>query len=88
MTRLYGPASSRTKSFLINVRLGVDENPRRPETATTRSAAGSGRPAARYGGSIRRDRIRAVNPTLEDGLRALREETEQAKSIRIELDED
>ena len=27
-------------------------------------------------------------PTLEDGLRALREATEQAKSIRIELDAD
>ena len=31
--------------------------------------------------------MRAVNPTLEDGLRALREATEQAKSIRIELDD-
>jgi hypothetical protein len=29
-----------------------------------------------------------VHPTLEDGLRALREATEQAKSIRIELDDD
>ncbi len=28
-----------------------------------------------------------MDPTLEDGLRALREATEQAKSIRIELDE-
>lgn len=32
--------------------------------------------------------MRAVNPTLEDGLRALREATEQAKSIRIELDDE
>ena len=31
--------------------------------------------------------MRPVNPTLEDGLRALRESTEQAKSIRIELDD-
>ncbi len=29
-----------------------------------------------------------MNPTLEDGLRALREATEQAKSIRIELDDE
>jgi hypothetical protein len=29
-----------------------------------------------------------MRPTLEDGLRALRESTELAKSIRIELDED
>lgn len=28
-----------------------------------------------------------MNPTLEDGLRALREATEQAKSIDIDLDE-
>jgi hypothetical protein len=31
--------------------------------------------------------MRLVKPTFEDGLRALREATEQAKSIRIELDE-
>jgi hypothetical protein len=30
----------------------------------------------------------AMRPTLEDGLRALREATELAKNIRIELDED
>ncbi len=29
-----------------------------------------------------------MNPTLEDGLRALREATELAKTIRIELTED
>ena len=29
-----------------------------------------------------------MNPTLEDGLRALREATEQAKSIRIDLDDE
>ena len=29
-----------------------------------------------------------MNPTLEDGLRALREAAEQAKSIRIELDDE
>jgi hypothetical protein len=29
-----------------------------------------------------------MRPTLEDGLRALREATELAKSIRIELDDD
>ncbi len=29
-----------------------------------------------------------MRPTLEDGLRALREATELAKSIHIELDED
>lgn len=28
-----------------------------------------------------------MNPTLEDGLRALEEATEQAKAIRIELDD-
>jgi len=28
-----------------------------------------------------------MNPTLEDGLRALREASEQAASIRIELDD-
>ena len=35
-----------------------------------------------------RDRIGPVNPTLEDGLRAFREATEMAKSIRIELDDE
>lgn len=29
-----------------------------------------------------------MRPTLEDGLRALRESTELAKSIRIDLDDD
>ncbi len=29
-----------------------------------------------------------MRPTLEDGLRALREATELAKSIRIDLDDD
>ena len=29
-----------------------------------------------------------MKPTLEDGLRALREASEEAKSIHIELDED
>ena len=28
-----------------------------------------------------------MNPTLEDGLRALREASDEAKSIRIDLDE-
>ena len=32
--------------------------------------------------------IRAGNPTLEDGLRALRDATEQGKAMRIELDDD
>lgn len=29
-----------------------------------------------------------MRPTLEDGLRALRESTELAKSVRIDLDDD
>ena len=32
--------------------------------------------------------IDRVKPTLEDGLRALREASEQVKSIRIELDDE